>query len=371
MGFENIADTIKDIQKAKENLVRIKRDYEYEPDIMNFYLPSAKQMISELENHLNYLISQELDKEFQVSTNYSADLWIRLEGKQIGVGKGPIGVVGAYLQRLNTANRHAIKLIKGTEDILEKITDKFSDLFSFDLVATGKGSLKLGLRTPSLHELLSHTEEQQLSLFNEENEDSIDKLMEIDRLNQLSMDGFKLLLKTLNSVVDESSFADLQEKYAEKDLLKLLHYAKDLVPSSWSSFDSVSFEGENLGIPSSVLKTDKNTRKRLIERENKLKQDTEYITGKGWLRALDLDELTGVIRPFHFKNKNIEKIDFRVSEEEYSSDQLASLLDKFVNITGFLVYNKNFDPHRIDIEEISIEDHLDNEEEEFVLRGDY
>lgn len=362
MENDKVIGTINDIKKAKNNLERIKNEYKDEPELLDLYLPSAKFLINELENHLFYLIGEELETDFKRALNNTVDLWIRLEGKQFIMGKGPIGVIGSYLQKLNNANRHAVNLIKDSKESLKLVADEFLDISSFDLIATDKGSLKLGLKSPSLDEFLLETKEQQLKLFDDENSVSLKKLEDINRLNNLSIDGFKLLIKTLASVDNESLFTDLKEKYKEKDVMKLLHYAKELVPSSRSPFDFITFEGKNLGISSSVLKTDKSTRKLLVEYEKELKQDTEYITGKGWVRAVDLDGLTCIIRPFHFKNTNIEQIECRFSKDNISSNELRMLLDEFVNLNGFLVFNQSYVPVRIEIEEIFKEDTQDNDE---------
>ena len=364
MGSDKIINTINDVKKANKNIERIKEDYKNEPELLDFYLPSAKCLINELENHLFYLISEELETDFKRGLNNTADLWIRLEGKQFIMGEGPIGVIGSYLQKLNNANGHAVKLIKDSKESLKLIADNFLEISSFNLIATDKGSLKLGLKIPGLDEFLTETKEQQLRLFDDaEDSDLLNKLEDITRLNNLSIDGFKLLIKTLASVDDESLFADLQERYNEKDVMKLLHYAKELVPSSRSPFDFIWFEGNNLGISSSVLKTDKSTRKLLVEREKKLKQDTEYITGKGWVRAVDLDGLTCIIRPFHYKNNNLEQIECRFSKDNISSNELRMLLDEYVSLNGFLVFSQNYVPVRIEVEEISKEDTQYDDEE--------
>jgi hypothetical protein len=358
---DNIAEIVKDYKEGVEHLKSLREKYANEPELLNFYEPSAKYLVEQLKNHLEYLIQKETGTNIGFETEEkNVDIWIRLEGRNFLEGKGPVGVVGSYLQKLNTANKNATAMLGKSRGRLTDIKDRLSDLVAFDLVATGKGSLKLGLRSPSYSELL---QTEQLDFFEAlENGNEDNQIEKINHINTLVLDAFNLLVETVASVNNEELFEKLKQSFNEKDVLKLIHYAKELVPSSRSPFEYISFEGQTLKLPKHQLKTDKNTRKALGEREKKLRQDTEYIDGNGWLRGVDLDHLTGIIRPFHYKNKSLDQIDCIFSREVFNTRDVADLLDKSISLAGFLIYNQRNQPIRLDIDNIILEDKLDSEE---------
>lgn len=354
LSLEEIKETLEDLQEARENITRIQTEYRDEPDILNFYLPSAKYMAEQLENHLKYLVEQETGKTIDTKVEI-ADIWVRLEGKLFKDGKGPIGIIGSYLQKLNIANKHAVSLISDTKDKFHEVKGLLGELASFDLVATEKGSLKLGLKRTSLIEVLEGYQEQ-ADIF-QQNHDIINNHHELENI---AKEGIKLLAKTVASVNNEEIFNELKNEYNENEIKKLIHYAKELVPSSRSPFDNISFEGD-LGLPEKSIQMNKITRKNLIDKEKSLRQDNQYVNGTGWVRAVDLDERTLVIRPFHFKKGNIDEINCKFKNTDVTSNYILSLLNKFVSLSGFLYFKSSDIPSKIDIDELTIEDVLDED----------
>lgn len=354
LDWDEIKETLDDLQEAKENVVRIQNEYKGEPDLLNFYLPSAEYMAEQIENHLRYLVEQQSERNTEIQSEI-ADVWVRLDGKLFKDGKGPIGIIGSYLQKLNTANKHAVSLISETKEKFNEVKGLLGELASFDLVATEKGSLKLGLKSTNILEVLDGYQEQ-TDLFHHDQT----QLRDLHDLEDIAKSGFKLLAKTIASVYNEEILNDLKKEYNENDLKKLIHYAKELVPSSRSPFDTISFEGD-IGLSESSIQLNKITRKNLIDIEKKLRQDTQYISGTGWIRAVDLDEKTLVIRPFHFKKGNIDEINCKFKNSNITSNSLLSLLNKFVSLSGFLYFRNGDIPNKIDIDELTIEDVLDED----------
>lgn len=160
-----IFETINDLKRAKKNQERILSDYQDTPQLIEFYLPSAEHMVNELNNHLKYLIENETDMQFGENINYvEPEVWIRLEGKNFE-GKGPIGVVGAYLQKLNTANKQAVNLIGHIHERFENAKGMLGNISSLDLVSAAHGSFKLGLKRT---DVIPQFEFEQLNLFYDE-----------------------------------------------------------------------------------------------------------------------------------------------------------------------------------------------------------
>lgn len=351
LDLEEIKETLDDLNEARENVTRIKTEYKDEQDLLNFYLPSAEYMVEQLETHLRYLVEQETRK----TQSEIADIWVRLDGKLFKDGKGPIGIIGSYLQKLNTANKHAVSLISETKNKFNEVKGLLGEIASFDLVATEKGSLKLGLKSTNIAEILEEYQVQ-TDLF-QQDEDYSKELIELEGI---AKGGFKLLAKTVASVNNEELFNELKKEYNENEIKKLIHYAKELVPSSRSPFDNISFEGD-LGLSESRIQLNKVTRKNLIDIEKSLRPDTQYISGTGWVRAVDLDEKTLVIRPFHFKKGNIDEINCKFINTDVTSNYVLSLLNKFVSLSGFLYFKNREIPSKIDIDELTIEDVQDED----------
>lgn len=349
--YTDLIRTMDDYKNAQNNVERIKRDYSESPELISFYLPSAESMVKELEGHLKYLLEIETKLIFEgESLINTPEIWVRIEGKSFK-GRGPIGVVGSYLQKLNSANKHAVSIIGNITDKFENFKELTNSLSSFDLVATANGSLKLGL---SRSEINLDALREQLVLFEDREVSDEDKTTNRAELTELSLQGVKLIAETVASVNDEDLFNSLKEKYGEKELQKLIHYTKELVPSNRSSFDSVSFEASNLSTPFETIKATRDTRKGLVEKEKLLTRESVYIEGEGWIRALDMDALTGTIRPLHYDgNITLDEVDFIILDKNFNSKTSAILLDKFVTLKGFLYFNQSSKPIRFNVEEIS------------------
>lgn len=344
-----IFDTINDLKRAKKNHERILSDYEDTPQLIEFYLPSAEHLVNELNMHLKYLIESETNMQLDTSTNYvEPDIWIRLEGETFE-GKGQIGVVGAYLQKLNIANKQAVNLIGRIHERFEKVKGVLSNISSLDLVSTAQGSFKLGLKRTDINPQFGF---EQLDLFySDDVAGDAQKLEDLKDLEELSIEGIKLIAETIESSQNDELFGKLKERYGENDFKKLIHYTKELVPTSRSAFDKVFFEGNYIDSFQNVEAT-RDTRKFLIEKEKTLTRESTFIEGEGWFRAVDMDNFTATIRPLHYKDTTLGEISCKFSKERFTSNDIASFIDKFFSVNGFLVYNQHQEPIRLDVEEV-------------------
>lgn len=354
----HIFETINDLKRAKKNQERILNDYKDNPQLIEFYLPSAEHLVNELNMHLKYLIESETNIEFGENTKYTEpEVWIRLEGKSFE-GKGPIGVVGAYLQKLNAANKQAVNLIGHIHERFENAKGVLGNISSLDLVSTAHGSFKLGLKRT---DVIPQLDFEQLNLFyNDDIGGDIQKDKDIKTLKELSIEGLKLIAETVESSQNDELFNKLKDRFGEKDLKKLIHYTKELIPSSRSTIDKISFESNYINSFKTVEAT-KETRKYLIEKEKTLTQKSTFIEGEGWIRAVDMDNLTGTIRPLHYKDITLEEITCKFSSGNFSPNDIASFIDKFFSVNGFLVYNQHQEPIRLDVEEVIFKDILNND----------
>lgn len=350
-----ILSVIHNLKNAKENLKRIENDYKDEAVLMNFYSYSAKELINQLENHLDYLLQKEIGNSLSINTVDNLDLWIRIEGRSFEHGRGPINVVGSYLQKLNTAVRHSTNLIKNKYQDLIGVNNFYP---SFELAATAKGSLKLGLQNNNFSKVqnadiiednLFNVDSSNVELFEE-------RLLRFNRMNEITNQSIEVLFKALASANDEHFISELTREFDEDDVIKLIHYAQELAPSSRSSIDAISFEGESL--KSFInLKTDKSTRSVLKKRAQHLKNNKEFVEGTALVRQYSVDSdrpyITLIARPFKTNDRVIEEVELRVGKDIGITE--SQVYNQLIFISGFLHYNANNQPVRIDLDSIDFD----------------
>ncbi|AOZ91614.1 hypothetical protein [Paenibacillus crassostreae] len=346
MVKNSLSEIMESLKKARENLNRIKASYQDNNDLLNFYEPSAKYLVGSLEKQLSEILQDEVACKLYPDDK-EVDLWIRIDGEQFHNGKGPIGSVGNFLNKLASANRQAINVISKVRKIdFKSQFNGFSD--SFDLTATATGSLKLGLKKP---EMKLKAEEGQLDIFTFA-EDPWEKFKESAAQNEIITESMNLLLSAIASAENEEIFNELTEKYEEKDLLKIIHYAKQVVPSAQSNIETVSFEIQNLNVSQRYINTTKETRKLLSKQAKRLVPDKEYITGSGTVRGMDLDDRSLIIRPLVYEETTHDEIKCYFTNVKEDQD-LEMFLNKRVDLTGFIIYSSNNKLLRLEIEEIT------------------
>lgn len=342
---QNITETVNDLKLAKTRLQEIGKLYQNEPVLLGIYKFSAEKMVETLESHLEYLLNKETNSEFNLQSNKGdMDVWIKIEGSKFAEGKGPINVIGSYLQKLNTAARHSTKLVKSKVDELNNI----NFYPTFNLAETAKGSLKIGLEQGDIY---SHDSDLQLDLFDDQ---SID-LFDIEVLKKkVTTEAIEVLFKALASANDETLFNELLAEYEEEDVIKLIHYAEELAPSNRSNIDAISFDGSGIKF-ADTLRTDADTRQLLRERAKKLKQDKEFVEGTAFIRQYTVDQnidyyiLTAA--PFNSNEKKNPELELRADKKRLQINE-EQVFGQIVYVSGFLHYNSKNQPLYIEVDSI-------------------
>ncbi|WP_100488598.1 hypothetical protein [Sporolactobacillus pectinivorans] len=342
---DEIMTTIDQLGIAKKQLKQLQEELKSEPSLSALYAPSAEKLVSDLNNRLQELITKQTGSVNEYA-NENVDIWIRIKGKGFNRGKGPIGQIGNFLNRLNIANAHAVGLLE--KKLKNKLINVNDLLPSFDLVKTSKGSLKLGLK-PSLD--LQTIIDKQMSFFDDKEQNGFDQLKKIDEASNIALDSFKLLTKALAASNDNTEMDDLKRNFDEKDVIKLLYYVRELAPSNRSDMDEISFESPFFG--KSAIIADRGTRKLLSERAKSLVQTTDFIEGKAAIREIDLDNKTVTARPLSFNNTEIDDIKLKFPDN-VSGDKLMDIVSKIVYVSGFLNFNFKGEPIDLAVEDIEL-----------------
>lgn len=341
-----IIEAINDLKEAKEYLKSIQEQFKDDPELLGFYLPSAQEIVRQYEIRLKNVLEQETGIELKLEQRIKEpDIWIRLQGEKFKRGMGPIDAVGSFLHKLNQASHKVIKLLQGE-------STRFAPSF-FNLVATAEGSLKLGLSRPDVFDG-NNNDQLDLGL-----DDPWEKLKIINEQNEKAIKSLQLLIKALDSDNDESMNELQKELQNQNDILKLLHFAKDLTPSIRSSIERISFEGAAVPQKQKVVSIDKQTRRLLSERAKVLKKDMLYIEGRALIRQQDMDTHILTARPLILEdNKQYNEVKCTFSPH---ISILENYLDKFVSLSGFLIFGANNQPLRLEIDELRIEEEQEEE----------
>lgn len=338
------------LKRAKKNLDELREQYKTSPDLLSVYEPSAVYIVNQIESKLKKMLTEQFGVSLQPERveQENVDIWVRIEGKEFKHGSGPIGQIGTYLTKLNKANKQAMAILK--EKMGEKI--KLSDLPSLNLVATAPGSLKLGLKKP---ELEAPEPDPQADLFNGY-KGHFELLKESVEESSLVSQGMHLIVRSIASINDESVSSELKQEYSEKSIIKLLHYVKDLTPSSRSDIDYVSFEGNNVRINNSYVRTTKETRKLISEYSKKLDPNREYIEGTAVIMAADISNQILMARPLKFNDAEHEEIKC-ILLDSVPAEDIKNLLNQKVELSGYIVFDQNRNRLlRLEIDQIAISD---------------
>lgn len=344
---KSLEEAILSLRDAQIHYQRIKTEYQEEPFLMEFYLNSAEELIMYLKEHIRYLNETELGIESSEVSKDSPEVWIRLEGEGYD-GKAPIGAVGHFLQKMNSANKVAVKMISKIAQLNEEVQESLNKFATFDLIATAEGSMKLGLKRT---DFAMNLEQEQLDIFYETDfyEDS-DK-QNLEDFKCVPLDAIKLVNKTIEAVENPNVLEELKENYGEIHLQKLLHYTKEILPSSRSSYDTVSieFSGKE-SLP--VIKATKEIRRKMSEIEKALLKESQYIESIGLVRAVDIDKYQVILRPFKYNDTTVDELICEISPLLISTERLEELINQIIEFKGILLFNKDEVPIRLKIEEI-------------------
>lgn len=141
--------------------------------------------------------------------------------------------------------------------------------------------------------------------------------------------------------------------------MKLTYYAQELTPSSRSKIDKITFAGSSTGPKPVEITITKETRKRLVNKTRQLRDNTIFVEGTGVIRALDLDSRILIARPFITGKETYPEIECLMNPR-IKEKILADSVDYPVFMNGFLIYNKNGEPGKLEVEEIVLTEDTDD-----------
>jgi len=67
-----------------------------------------------------------------------------------------------------------------------------------------------------------------------------------------------------------------------------------------------------------------------------------------------MNNFTGAVRPLHYEGNNLEEIECKFPNKTFTSEDIAAFIEKYVNISGYLVFNKHNTPVRLEIDDITV-----------------
>ena len=343
--YEIIQNAISQLKNAEDNIKRIHDSYKDEPFLLQMYEPSAVYLVNNLKNELRGF----MDNEIIFVDEEEPDIWIRLKGERFKNGRAPLGVVGSFFQKLQSANQHSLAILGKVKHEGIRITKETKNLAEIDFAVAAPGSLKLGFKRPSPKKYLEKFDDFQLI--------DIDKyikaLEEAEEKSNLSIEGINLLARAIVAAEDEEEFEKLKlEINNMENLVKLLFYAREITPASNSPIESMEISGSKLNHSKGIIPITKHTRLKLREKANNLIKNESYIQATGIVREIDLDNYRFRIHNVTTDEKEYEQIECRVQRDEYTEEELQKILNKSIKISGILVLSEKGEVRWINIDRI-------------------
>lgn len=342
---EVMQKAILQLRDAEENLKRIEETYKDEPFLLKLYQPSAVYLVAQLKNELRSYI----DKDIIFVDEEEPDIWIRLQGEQFKNGRAPLGVVGSFFQKLQSANQHALMILGKVKQNGLRINKETKNLAEIDFAVAAPGSLRLGFKKPSPRKYLDKLDDTQLINIDE----FINKLNEAEEKSNLSIEAINLLAKAIAAAEDENEFQSLKNEINDmENLLKLLFYAREITPVYNSPIESIEISGAKLKYKDKIIPITKQTRIKLKEKATNLIENQTYIEATGVVREIDLDNYRFRIHNVATDDKIYEQIECRVLREDYKECELQQILNKNIKISGILVLSQKGEVRWINVDRI-------------------
>lgn len=341
--YEIMQQSINQLQAAEENLNRIRETYKEEPFLLEIYENTALHLVDNLKTEFKTY----MDREIIFVDQEEPDIWFRLKGSAFENGRAPLGVVGNFLQKLQTSNQHALAILGKIKYNGLRMSKEVRNLVEMDFVAATPGSLRLGLKRPSVKRYLQNIGNEQLI----DIEDFEELIKNAKEKSNLPLEGIDLLVKAISAAEDDEKFEKLKVELNDMEsLLKLLFYAREITPASNSQIDAIEITGINISKGKSIVPVTKNTRMRLKERANALIKNETYIQATGVVRELDLESYKFRIHNVSLCEKYYDQIECRVSKEEYSEEDLQNILSRNIKVSGIMIFSEKGEVKWINID---------------------
>lgn len=334
--FRNVEEIIVKLKSAQQNLQELREKFAGDKFLLGVYEPSAIELVNLYKDALEEKVSHEIGENFFIEREQNMDFWIHIEGKNFKNGQGPINFISNYLNKLNSACRETIRILGGAEYF-----DREESLFC--LAETAAGSLKLGIRKNTM-ENENLTAERCLFSDTEINWEEFNR---VAQKNEHISRAINLLLKIMESSHSEEKLNKLMSEIGDADkFIKLLNYARELMPSNKSGVVSISFERFK---GNRIVSVDVGTRSRVNEYTKKILPGRNFVFGIAAIRSQDLDTRKIVARPFYNKELFIGELDCTVPSE----CSMENYLNNIVFLTGVLVSDRN-KRQRLEIDTIRV-----------------
>ena len=336
---QNISIILSSLKKAQQNLQEIRSKFSYNKFLLDVYEPSALEAVKFYKERLQMAISEETNLDVSINDDNDTDFWIHIEGKNFKNGQGSITFIGNYFNKFNTTCKNILRLIGKTETF-----EKEESLFY--LSGTAVGSLKLGIRENLFEDFTFYPQE---NLFETDENENWNEIKRFSKKKHSIDEALELLLKTMESSNSDEALNQLRDEINDNNkFIKLLNYARELTPSSKSNIDFISFEGNRF---ENNVKVSKETRNKINNYTKTILQDKKFVSGTALIRAQDMDSKEITARPFYCNDSVIDILNCVLPDENSEHNYL----NKFVNITGFLNYDKNNKPQKLEIDNITIQ----------------
>jgi len=355
MGYDNITECFEHLKLAQESLNNIRMAYKDSPDMLMIYEPSAKSLVNEYKKTISEYVNSEV---LQDDLSNQVDLWIRLQGKEFKDGRAPLGVVGTFLQKLVTANQHAITLLEQTKYQGGRFSKKIKELAEFDLIITAPGSLKLGLKKPDPIKFLEYEQDCQIDGQLMQLESAVECLRIAQIESEKSIEGIDLLARAMVAADDKIEFEKLKNDVnGLENMLKLLYYAREITPTQGSSIEQISIYGnKKINNANKKINITKETRLKLKELSANLIENESYIDASGTVRELDLDKLTFRIHNVKINNQKYNQIDCKINKDDFTEVQLENIINRQIKLTGILVLTTKGEIKTLKVDKIKFDE---------------
>lgn len=353
--ISELNETLKQLKDVQESIDDFNKNYDN--DILRkIYMPSQEYLVSKLKQRIGFLLT-----EYIGGTDPDPDLWIRLQGPNFKEGRAPLSIVSSFIKKLILANQHAVTLLEEVKYDGKRINKKIKHLAELDLVATAPGSLKLGIKRPSIKYFVEVENPAQERI--EAGAEIDKKLQDAEQDSERSIEGLKLLARAVMAAEYPEELNKLSAEIKDKkNVLKLLYYAREITPAQSSEIESVSFSGNFIKeYHTQEIVATKATRISLREISNKIIEHEKYVDGYGTIREIDLDKMSFRVGNLRFEDGEYDNIDCSLDREEFKEQDLVQLADKEIRLTGILIFSDTGDIKEFEVDKIYQKNYIDEE----------
>ena len=298
-------ETEKELTQALEQLVRMqqalasirKEVFSLNPRRFSLLAEGPLEEIRKIQSEVNEYIGVTAAEE------NDADLWIRIQGKEIAWPNASTSILTAFLDALRKGITTVAEYL-ATGQLAMRPTTDLKDACDLRIVGLRTGSLRVGIRLP----------DEEVLLFPDEKKSP-------------PREALRLYLETASWVGSQEAEASLEKKIQDPKVRRLvLNAVKNFIPRQRGSVDSIEISGRE--VPEGrVVKLSKVVLKRIEDAiDGMTSESVQSFVGD--LREIDLDKRTFILR------NTLQRQDISCEFEEDLLSIAKEALDRKVNVTG-------------------------------------